>query len=146
MDARVNQCKRQRMDQGKCEVQKHRKTIIDHIFFCVFPKVNVTLLSCPSPMSLSRTDAVENFKKNFFVFSLAVDKKSVWYFDYYIVSIYYVRKSDSVKRQQNISKTGKMTSIIEVLFFLSDATPTWETPLVISSRCSTDASKFQRWH
>lgn len=67
-------------------------------------------------MSLSRTDAVENFGKSFFVFSLAVDKKSVWYFDYNIVSIYYVRKSDRVKREQNISQTGKMTSIIEVLF------------------------------
>lgn len=67
-------------------------------------------------MSLSRTDAVENFGKNVFVFSLAVDKKGVWYFDYNIVSIYYVRKSDRVKREQNISQTGKMTSIIEVLF------------------------------
>ena len=93
------------------------------------------------------TGAVENLGITSSFFPLLLIKRVfdiASNFDYNIVYIYYVRKSDRGKRQQNVSKTAKMTSIIEVLFFLSDATPTWETPLVISSRCSTDASKFQR--
>ena len=58
-----------------------------------------------------RTDAVENLGITSSFFPLLLIKRVFDIdsnFDYNIVYIYYVRKSDRVKRQQNNSKTSKM--------------------------------------
>ena len=62
-------------------------------------------------MRLRRTDAVQNLGITSSFFPLLLIKRVsdiASNFDYNTVFIYYVRKSDRVKRQQNISKTGKM--------------------------------------
>ena len=62
-------------------------------------------------MRLRRTDAVQNLGITSLFFPLLLIKRVsdiASNFDYNTVFIYYVRKSDRVKRQQNISKTGKM--------------------------------------